>query len=223
MKPGQEMKNDVAESVRQSYDRVAAAYADHYAQELLHKPFDRELLSRFASEIKDSGEVCDMGCGPGHVARYLRDAGLPEVFGLDLSPRMVEQAQRLNLDISFYVGDMLALPLQDGSLAGIVAFYAIVNIQRDLVPTVFREMWRVLQPEGRLLLSFHIGDEVIHPEEFLGQPISMDFFLFQPAIIVKQLETAGLTVEDVVERGPYAPEVEYQSRRAYVLARKLHS
>jgi ubiquinone/menaquinone biosynthesis C-methylase UbiE len=216
------MSDDRTQSVRDSYDRVAAEYAEHYSNELLHKPFDRELLTRFAVEIKDSGKVCDMGCGPGHIARYLRDAGLNAVSGLDLSPRMVEQAHRLNPDIAFRVGDMLALPLEDRSLAGIVGFYAIVNIPANMLPAVFHEMWRVLQPRGRLLLSFHIGDEIVHRDEFLGEAISMDFFFFQPAVITKQIEAAGFTVEDVIERGPYAPEVEHQSRRAYIFARKLH-
>jgi SAM-dependent methyltransferase len=217
------MKTDHIQSVRETYDRIASAYASHYANELQHKPFDRELLSRFASEITDLREVCDMGCGPGHIARYLRNAGVAKVSGLDLSPRMVEEAQRLNPDLLFRVGNMLALPFEDRSLAGIVAFYAIVNIPSDLLPTVFREMWRVLQPEGRLLLSFHIGDEVIRPDQFLGQPMSMDFFLFRPPDIAKYLEAAGLAIDDVVERGPYAPEVEYQSRRAYISARKPRS
>jgi len=160
------------------------------------------------------------GCGPGHIARYLRDIGLAKVFGLDLSPAMVEQARKLNADLSFKVGNVMALDLVDASLGGIVAFYAIVNIPPNLLPTVFREMCRVLKPGGRLLLTFHIGDEIVQPTEFLGQPTSMQFFFFQPATITKQLEAAGFTVEDVVERGPYAPEVEYQSRRAYIFAAK---
>jgi len=214
------MKDDPTQAVRESYDRVAAEYAEHYYHELLHKPVDRELLARFAAQIKDCGEVCDMGCGPGHVARYLQDAGLARVSGLDLSPRMVEQAERLNPDIAFRVGDMLDLRLADGSLAGVVAFYAIVNIPRNQLPTVFGEMWRVLQPGGRLLLSFHIGDETIHCDELLGQAVAMDFFMFQPADIAKLIETAGFALDDVIVRGSYAPEVEYQSRRAYVFARK---
>jgi ubiquinone/menaquinone biosynthesis C-methylase UbiE len=216
------MGNDT-ESVRKNYDRIAAAYAYKYRDELLHKPLDRELLNRFAAELKDRGDVCDMGCGPGHIARYLRDAGLAKVLGLDLSPAMVEQARQLNPDISFHIADMMALDLPDASLAGIVAFYAIVNIPEKHLPRVFREMWRVLQPGGRLLLSFHIGDEIIHPAEFLGQPISMDFFLFQPLAIAKQIEASGFTVDDLIERGPYSPEVEYQSRRAYIFARTIHS
>ena len=86
-----------------------------------------------------------MGCGPGHIARYLCDLGT-NVFGLDISPRMIAEARRLNPDISFREGDMTALDLTDGSLAGIAAFYAIVNIPGESLPVIFREMERVLQP-----------------------------------------------------------------------------
>lgn len=114
----------------------------------------------------------------------------------------------------------MALHLPNDELAGIVAFYAIVNISEGSLPLVFRKLWRVLQPRGRLLLSFHIGDEIVHPTEFLGQPNSMDFFFFQPSNIKQRMETAGFYIEDIIERAPYAPEVEYQSRRAYILAQK---
>ena len=48
----------------------------------------------------------------------------------------------------------------------------------------------------------------------------MDFFLLQPAEIRKDLETSGLVVEEIIERDPYSEDVEYQSRRAYIFARK---
>jgi hypothetical protein len=48
----------------------------------------------------------------------------------------------------------------------------------------------------------------------------MDFFLFQAAAMERLVEAAGLVIEEVVERGPYAPEVEYQSQRAYIFAWK---
>ena len=163
-----------------------------------------------------------MGCGPGHIARYLKDAGTT-VFGLDLSPAMIEQGRQLNPDISFQVGDMMALELGDESLAGIVAFYAIVNIPHNSLPPVFREITRVLEPGGLLLLAFHIGDEIARPDEILNQPNSMDWFFFQPSEIRRYLEAAGFAVEEAIVREPYAPEVEYQSRRAYIFARKRGS
>jgi ubiquinone/menaquinone biosynthesis C-methylase UbiE len=216
------MNDNITQSIRESYDRVADEYARRIFNELQHKPLDRELLNRFAAEVVGGGEVCDMGCGPGHVARYLRDAGTT-VFGLDLSPRMLEQARQFNPDLSFREGNMMALDLQDGTLAGIAAFYAIVNIPQESLPLVFREMERVLQPGGLLLLAFHTGAEVLHEDELWGRPISMDFFLFQPSAIRNYIEAAGLAVEDIVEREPYPPEVAYQSRRAYIFARKPSS
>jgi SAM-dependent methyltransferase len=206
-------------SIRENYDRLAVDYACHVFHELEDKPFDREVLNHFAAEVGQLGEICDMGCGPGHIARYLRDAGA-SVFGLDLSPRMVEVARQRNPDIRFREGNMLALDLPSGMLAGIAAFYAIVNLPRESLPSVFREMERVLQPGGLLLLAFHVGDETLHPNELWGQRVSMDFFLFPVSTIRNYVEAAGFVVEEVLEREPYAPEVEYQSRRAYMLARK---
>jgi ubiquinone/menaquinone biosynthesis C-methylase UbiE len=214
------MKDDITQSIRDSYDRLADEYAQRIFNELQHKPLDRELLNRFAAEVAGRGEVCDMGCGPGHVARYLRDAGT-SVFGLDLSPRMLERARQLNPDISFREGNMMALNLQDGTLAGITAFYAIVNLAKESLFLVFQEMERVLQPGGPLLLAFHAGDEMLHEDELWGYPISMDFYLLQPSTIQRYLEAAELVVEEVIEREPYSPEVEYQSRRAYIFARKV--
>jgi ubiquinone/menaquinone biosynthesis C-methylase UbiE len=207
------------QSVQENYDRLADEYARHLFHELEHKPFDRQLLDRLASDLAGRGELCDMGCGPGQVARYLRDRGA-EVSGLDLSLGMLEQARQLNPDIQFRQGDMLALDLPDGSFAGIAAFYAIVNIPPDSLPLALREMHRVLKLGGLLLLAFHVGEEIIRPPELWGQPVSMDFFFFPIKLIRQSLETVGFLIEDVVEREPYAPEVEHQSRRAYIFARK---
>src|ERR1700738_170328 len=50
---------------------------------------------------------------------------------------------------------MMGLGLEDRTLAGITAFYALGNISKESLPLVFREMERVLQPGGLLLLAFH--------------------------------------------------------------------
>ena len=207
------------EQVRDDYDRIATEYARRLFGELGGKPKDRELLLQFASEVSGRGTICDMGCGPGHVTRFLRDAGA-RVFGLDLSPEMLAQARMLSPDLEFRAGNVLALDLPDNALAGITAFYAIVNIPAQSLPTAFGELYRVLQPEGLLLIAFHIGGDVLRPEELWGQKVAMEFYHFDRAHIERLLGEAGFRIEDVVERGPYAPEVEYQSRRAYIFARK---
>src|SRR5262249_54181649 len=154
----------------EGYDRLADEYARRLFHELEQKPFDRELLHRFAAEVDGRGQVCDVGCGPGQVARYLYDRGAT-VFGLDLSPGMLQQARQLNPKITFREGNMLALDIPDGTLAGITAFYAIVNIPKRLLPVVFGEFHRVLEPGGQLLLAFHIGNAAAEEKELWGLPI----------------------------------------------------
>jgi len=204
-------------SIRESYDRLAEEYANHLFNELQNKPFDRNLLERFAAGV--SGQVCDMGCGPGHVARHLRDAGVT-VSGLDLSTQMLGQARQRNPDIRFREGNMLALDLEENTLAGITAFYATVNLPPESWPLVFREMERVLQPNGLLLLALHTGSEVTEVKELWGLPVSLNFFFVPASVAKRHLESAGFRIEEVIERGPYPPEVEYQSQRADIFARK---
>lgn len=205
--------------VQAGYDRVAVEYARHYHQELQHKPFDRQMLDRFADLVRGKGVVCDLGCGPGQIARYLHDRELA-VCGIDLSPAMVEQASDLNPGIEFRQGDMLGLDVKDEAWAGIAAFYAIVNFPPADLASVMHEMYRVLQPGGRLLLSFHIGDGIVHVDDLLGCAVSLDFYFVRPEQIAKCLQSAGLEIEEITQRGPYGPEVEYQSQRAYVFARR---
>jgi len=205
--------------VQSGYDKVAAEYAAHLYDELSNKPLDRELLDRFADQLRGKGITCDLGCGPGQIARYLHEKKV-KVCGMDLSSRMVEQARRLNPDIEFQQVDMLVLPVYDESWAGIAAFYAIVNFPPDDLPTVMQEMNRALHPGGWLLLSFHIGEQIEHVDNLWGCCVSLDFYFFAVKQVTDALLAAGFQINEVIERGPYSPEVEYQSRRAYLFARK---
>src|SRR5512134_3946702 len=122
----------VNQDTQTSYDRVAYEYAERFKDEMDDKPFDRDCLDRLAREVGDLGPICDLGCGPGQVARYLHRQGAA-ALGVDLSPCMIAEAQRLNPDIPFHVGDMLSLPDGDNSWGGIAAFYCIIHIPREQV------------------------------------------------------------------------------------------
>lgn len=207
-------------SLEAGYDKVAGHYVERIFNELDHKPLDRRLLDRFAETVGRSGRVCDLGCGPGHVTNYLRQRGV-DVFGIDLSSAMVDQARQLSPGIEFHTGNMLSLELESESLAGIIAFYSIIHVPRDEVVTALVEMKRVLKPGGRLLLAFHIGDEILHLDEWWEESVSVDFVFFQPDEMRNYLGRAGLEIEEVIEREPYQ-DVEHPSRRAYIFARKSH-
>jgi 2-polyprenyl-3-methyl-5-hydroxy-6-metoxy-1,4-benzoquinol methylase len=93
--------NDFIKNTQHSYDNVAKEYADIFIDEMDKKPFDRKMLDLLSERVNNRGLICDLGCGPGNIARYLHRNGT-DVCGIDLSQKQVEQASRLNPGIKFY-------------------------------------------------------------------------------------------------------------------------
>jgi len=208
----------IIQDTQASYDSVAAEYADRFKDEMDDKPFDRDCLDRLAREVRDLGPICDLGCGPGQIARYLHRQGV-KTLGVDLSPKMVAEAQRLNPEIHFHQGDMLSLPDADNSWGGIGAFYCIIHIPREQVVNALREMRRVLKPGGILLVTFHIGEEIKHLDEWWEKPVNLDFAFYLPDQMEAWLKEAGFDLMETLVREPN-PDVEVATRRAYLFARK---
>jgi len=204
-------------TIESTYNLVASQYANAFFDELSKKPFDRELLDDFADRVHQQGTVCDLGCGPGHIARYLKDRGV-EVCGIDLSATMLEHATRLNPDIPFHKGDMRTLGFPSESFTGIAAFYSLIHLQRHEVPQALQEIHRVLQPNAWLLLAFHGGEGEVHAENWFDQGVAIDATLFTSEEMAGYLRVARFQVEQVVDREPY--DFEYQSRRVYIVGNK---
>jgi len=204
-------------SIRDSYDAVADAYSRGFTADLTSKPLDRAMLTAFAEQVPKGGPVADVGCGPAQVACFLGDLGVP-VMGIDVSPGMVRVAQERRPGLDVRVGSMLDLPLDDGELAGVVAFYSLIHLQTEERSRAYAEFARVLRPGGLVLAAFHAGEEIRHRDSWFDRPVSLDFFALRPEEVAAGLSAAGFTVEATLTRGPYADEA--ATERAYLLARK---
>jgi ubiquinone/menaquinone biosynthesis C-methylase UbiE len=211
------MHSDVRK-IERMYNSLAREWAEHFHGEHEKKPKDMEILNRFSREIAGRTPVWDFGCGPGDTAHFLKNLGIA-ISGLDLSEKILEQAQLRYPDIVFQKGDILRLDFEHNSIAGVVAFYAIVHFTEEQVRLAFNEVFRVLQPDGLFLFTYHIGDGAMHIDEFLGKKVDMDFMFFTTDFISICLKDCGFEITEIIEREPY-PDVEYKSRRAYVFAKK---
>jgi uncharacterized protein YceH (UPF0502 family) len=205
--------------VRAAYDALAPAYAEHLADELEHKPFDRWLLDRVAGLAGD-GPIVDVGCGPGHVAAQLAAAGAA-VTGVDLSPAMVSEARRRFPALTFEVGDLhdLLRPPAASGWGAVTAWYALVHLAGSELAPAVTGLARVLRPGGWLALALHLGDEVRHADALWDQPVDVDFVLHDRAEVLAAVRAAGLTDVEWYHRGPLA-DVEVETERLYVLGRR---
>ena len=211
----------IRENIQSGYDKAAAAYAHQFIDEQATKPMDQVMLQRFADEVAGKGIVCDLGCGPGQVGAWLNEhCGVKDVIGVDLSANFIAEARKLHPQMKFHQGDMLSLDFPNDSWAGVTAFYCLIHIPHSQIVDALKEIKRVLKPGGVLLLTFHIGSEILHVDQFFEQDVSMDFVMFQPDEMEGYLKQAGYDRIETTVRGPYAPEVEHQSHRAYIFARK---
>lgn len=205
-------------NIERTYDTVAKEYSETFSGEHEKKPKDQEILRKFSRKIGNKKPVWDFGCGPGQTTKYLKDLGM-EISGLDLSEKILERARTIHPEIHFRKGNILELELDDDSIAGVVAFYAMVHFTAEQVERAFQETFRVLQPGGLFLFTYHIGEKSITLKEFLGKKISIDFMFFTTDFIYGGLKKNGFKKIEIIERDPY-PGVEYESRRAYAFAQK---
>ena len=230
----------MGDSTRAAYDAVAYEYEKRLADELDGKPLDRGLLAAFV-ELAGDGVIADVGCGPGHVAGHLAGLGA-QVVGVDLSPAMIEIAQRRHPAIAFHVGSMLALPAADSAWAGAVLLYSIIHLAPEQRARAYAELARVIRPGGPVLLAFHVTDaehaagDVNPVREFLGQPVELTHYYLAPDDVAAGLAAAGFLEVARLEREPNlgavraartarpgasaSTNVEYPSRRCYLIARR---
>ncbi|WP_405970985.1 class I SAM-dependent methyltransferase [Streptomyces sp. NBC_00988] len=184
-------------AIRESYDTVAAAYVQLVKEPGELDPLPRAMLAAFAETVRaaDLGPVADLGCGPGKITAYVAGLGVP-VFGVDLSPRMIELARRAHPDLTFTVGSMTAPPIGDGELGGILAHYSTHHTPPDQLPVIFGEFHRTLAPGGHLMLAGHVGEgQLLRPTQaYGGHPVSYESHLLPPDRIAGLLAQAGLVL-----------------------------
>ena len=77
------------EKTRKSFNLAAEKYFEDFKDEMKQKEYDRAFLDEFSSHFDSKSIVCDVGCGPGHITRYVSDKGL-NVFGIDISESVLK-------------------------------------------------------------------------------------------------------------------------------------
>lgn len=159
-RPEERTRESLAREARALWDAEAATFDDepHHA---LEDPLLRSVWWDVLEPVLPAppARVADLGCGTGSLSVLLAERG-HRVVGVDVSPRMVEQArrkaERAGVEVAFAVGDAAAPPIAP---VDVIVTRHVVWALAD-IPAALDTWFSLLEPGGRLVLvegRWHTG------------------------------------------------------------------
>jgi ubiquinone/menaquinone biosynthesis C-methylase UbiE len=144
------------ESIRDQWEKNAAAFSELIGGEGTphHKRILNPCVERLLGNVKNK-TLLDAGCGEGYLSRYYARKGAV-VTGIDISPKLIETAEKQGADVNYRVADVCNLDeFQNESFDLVMSNLVLLNI--PCLEDALKEFCRVLKPHGELVFS------IVHP------------------------------------------------------------
>ncbi len=175
--------DEMIRRTRETYNRLAEHYVTttRVFNETIMHPRIVALAERFGDPLKGK-IVLDLGCGAGALMRRVEALGAEEVHGVDISAKLLAIA-RSEGTLNVRESSMHNLPFLDGTFNVVLSNFAVHYLDCEGQAQMFREVRRVLRPEGLFVYS------TAHPiflrfsfrtdEHLRGHPVADSYFSTQ--------------------------------------------
>jgi ubiquinone/menaquinone biosynthesis C-methylase UbiE len=137
------------DAVTRLWGFAAPAYNAPFLQRWVYRPAHDEVVAQLRAH--SSARVADIACGTGILADRIEHELHPaEVYGVDMSEGMLNQAQARSARVQWLRGPAEQLPFDDGALDAVVTTSAFHFFDQ---PAALREFHRVLSSGGLVAVS----------------------------------------------------------------------
>jgi len=188
---------------------AARGYEAHFVPAIFHQWPERIIA---LAEPKPDDRILDVGCGTGVLTRQLSqiasDPG--NLAGVDLSESMLGVAREHCPGVEFHQCSATSLPFADGSFNVVVSSFMLMFTPEP--EQVLREMYRLVAPGGRLVISIWQGLEtnpvylalVDIAREVLGdesaESLAWPYALGKPGHLASLFQAAGISPPAIVNQ-----------------------
>jgi SAM-dependent methyltransferase len=176
------------EFVTRFWGVAAPAYNAPFLQQWVYRPAHDEVVAQLRDH--QSARVVDIACGTGILAdRIERELHPAQVYGVDMSEGMLNQARSRSTAVQWLRGPAEQLPFDDGELDAVVTTSAFHFFDQ---PAALREFYRVLAPGGLAAVSTLSARGGLLPSASRWKPAHHP----KPAAMRRLFEDAGFTVAE---------------------------
>lgn len=149
------------------YNEEAAKYAKLLHQGTHYLSF-RDMDMLIAKHVPKPSfqhlKAVDYGCGAGRSTRYLKDLGIPDVEGFDVSEDMIRQAKEIDPRGDYQLIESANLPTAHATYdLALMSFVTVAIEDKRELSRVFQELHRVLK-NGGILLSLTLSETFWNPK-----------------------------------------------------------
>jgi len=177
-------------------------------------------------EINKSDVVLDAGCGVGGTALWIAETYGANVIGITLSEKQIELARKYTLKrklghlVKFYVKDFRYTDFPNGAFTKILAIESVSH--NDKKGDFIKESFRLLKPNGRLVVADGFVKEKINSEEEALLERWCNGWAMPKLSTAKdfqeKLEEVGFVNINIIDK---TKEIEPSSKRVYLVVGKF--
>ncbi|MCK9514864.1 MAG: class I SAM-dependent methyltransferase [Ottowia sp.] len=142
------------DEITQAYGAKAAGLADMLGAVVSPGDPDRGVIEPWAGSV--CGRILDIGAGTGRWSGHLAALG-HAVEGLEPVDQFVRIARRAHPTVVFRHASLSDLVGSRERWSGILAWYSLIHLGPDQLPTALSTLREVLNEDGSLLVSFFSG------------------------------------------------------------------